>query len=116
MVPVRAVTGQSAAGGPQAMREISAIIVPSRTPGFSVAPEYSKVGWCASHTRALAFADCRVPAENLLGERGKGYAQFLQTLHEGRGAIAALSAGLGQACVRECPRYLSERAPSRHRH
>jgi len=115
MVTVLAITGQSTAGGPQAMREISAIIVPSRTPGFSVAPEYSKVGWCASDTRELAFADCRVPAENLLGERGKGYAQFLQTLDEGRVAIAALSAGLAQGCVDECLRYVSERAAFGHR-
>jgi alkylation response protein AidB-like acyl-CoA dehydrogenase len=63
----------------------------------------------------LAFADCRVPAENLLGERGKGYAQFLQTLDEGRVAIAALSAGLAQGCVDECLRYVSERAAFGHR-
>jgi short/branched chain acyl-CoA dehydrogenase len=115
MVTVLAITGQSAAGGPQARREISAIIVPSGTPGFSVAPEYSKVGWCASDTRELAFADCRVPAANLLGERGKGYAQFLQTLDEGRVAIAALSAGLAQGCVDECLRYVRERAAFGHR-
>ena len=59
--------------------EISAIIVPSGTPGFTVGPEYSKVGWCASDTRELSFASCRVPEENLLGVRGRGYAQFLQT-------------------------------------
>ena len=68
--------------------------MPSGTPGFTVGPEYSKVGWCASDTRELAFTSCRVPAANLLGERGRGYAQFLQTLDEGRVAIAALSAGL----------------------
>src|SRR5258708_4788982 len=114
MVPVRAVTGQSAAGGPQAMREISAIIVPSRTPGFSVAPEYSKVGWCASDTRELAFTGCRVPAANLLGERGRGYAQFLEILDEGRIAIAALAAGLAEGCVDECVRYVGERAAFGH--
>ena len=74
--------------------EISSIIVPAGTPGFTVGPEYSKVGWCASDTRELSFADCRVPAGNLLGERGRGYAQFLQILDEGRIAIAALATGL----------------------
>jgi alkylation response protein AidB-like acyl-CoA dehydrogenase len=108
-------TGEATPGGPGARREISAIIVPSGSPGFTVAPEYSKVGWCASDTRELAFASCRVPAENLLGERGRGYAQFLRTLDEGRVAIAALSAGLAQGCVDECLRYVRERAAFGHR-
>src|SRR6266496_4017061 len=87
LVTVTAVTN-----GPGAARkEISAIIVPRGTPGFTASRKYSKVGWCASDTRELSFADCRVPAENLLGERGRGYAQFLQILDEGRIAIAALS-------------------------
>jgi short/branched chain acyl-CoA dehydrogenase len=111
LVTVLAVTGQAPAG----RREISAIIVPSGTEGFTVAPEYSKVGWCASDTRELAFASCRVPAENLLGQRGRGYAQFLQTLDEGRVAIAALSAGLAQGCVDECLRYVREREAFGHR-
>src|SRR5215469_14405966 len=102
-------------GGPAIRREISAIVVPSGTEGFTVAPEYSKVGWCASDTRELAFASCRVPAENLLGQRGRGYAQFLQTLDEGRVAIAALSAGLAQGCVDECLRYVREREAFGHR-
>jgi short/branched chain acyl-CoA dehydrogenase len=113
LVTVLAITGGQ--GDPGARREISAIIVPSGTPGFTVAPEYSKVGWCASDTRELAFASCRVPAENLLGERGRGYAQFLRTLDEGRVAIAALSAGLAQGCVDECLRYIRERAAFGHR-
>jgi short-chain 2-methylacyl-CoA dehydrogenase len=111
LVTVLAITGGAAAG----RREISAIIVPTGTPGFTVAPEYSKVGWCASDTRELAFASCRVPAENLLGEQGRGYAQFLQTLDEGRVAIAALSAGLAQGCVDECLRYVGERQAFGHR-
>jgi short/branched chain acyl-CoA dehydrogenase len=90
--------------------EISAIIVPSGTPGLTVGPEYSKVGWCASDTRELAFSSCRVPAGNLLGERGRGYAQFLRTLDEGRVAIAALAAGLAAGCVDECLAYVRERA------
>jgi alkylation response protein AidB-like acyl-CoA dehydrogenase len=94
--------------------EISAIMVPSGTPGFTVGPEYSKVGWCASDTRELAFSDCRVPRENLLGSPGRGYAQFLQTLDEGRVAIAALAAGLAQGCVDESLRYAGERTAFGH--
>ena len=105
LVTALAITGRSD-GRP----EISAIIVPSGTPGLTVGPEYSKVGWCASDTRELAFSSCRVPAENLLGERGRGYAQFLRTLDEGRVAIAALSAGLAAGCVDECLAYVRERA------
>jgi short-chain 2-methylacyl-CoA dehydrogenase len=109
LVTVLAITGSS--GG---RREISSIIVPSATPGFTVGPEYSKVGWCASDTRELAFSSCRVPEGNLLGERGRGYAQFLQILDEGRIAIAALSAGLAQGCVDECLRYAGERSAFGH--
>jgi short-chain 2-methylacyl-CoA dehydrogenase len=105
LVTVLAITG-----GSSARREISAIIVPSGTPGLTVGREYSKVGWRASDTRELAFDACKVPEENLLGQRGRGYAQFLQTLDEGRVAIAALAAGLAQGCVDECLRYASERS------
>jgi butyryl-CoA dehydrogenase len=95
--------------------EISAIIVPSGTPGFSVAKSYSKVGWTASDTHELAFADCHVPEANLLGQRGRGYAQFLRILDEGRIAIAALSVGLAQGCVDECLRYVDEREAFGHK-
>jgi short-chain 2-methylacyl-CoA dehydrogenase len=94
--------------------EISAIMVPAGTPGLTVSPEYSKVGWCASDTRGLSFDSCRVPRSNLLGEAGRGYAQFLQTLDEGRVAIAALAAGLAQGCVDECLRYAAERTAFGH--
>ena len=90
-------------------KEISAIIVPSGTPGFQVAPKYSKVGWNCSDTHELSFSDVRVPAENLVGTRGRGYAQFLSILDEGRVAIAALSVGLAQGCVDECLKYVKER-------
>ncbi|WP_028852310.1 acyl-CoA dehydrogenase family protein [Thermocrispum municipale] len=90
-------------------REISAIIVPAGTPGFTVEKKYSKVGWNCSDTHGLAFNDVRVPAENLLGERGRGYAQFLSILDEGRVAIAAIGTGLAQGCVDECVRYAGER-------
>ena len=106
LVTALAITGRLDGG----RAEISSIIVPSGTPGLTIGPEYSKVGWCASDTRDLAFSSCRVPAANLLGERGRGYAQFLQTLDEGRVAIAALAAGLAAGCVDECRAYVSERA------
>ena len=109
VVTALAITGRSA-DRPQ----ISAIMIPTGTPGFTVAPEYSKVGWCASDTRELSFDSCRVPADHLLGEVGRGYAQFLQTLDEGRVAIAALSAGLAQGCVDECLRYVRERSAFGH--
>jgi short/branched chain acyl-CoA dehydrogenase len=105
VVAVAAVTGVSADGG----KEISTILVPSGTPGFTVAPSYSKVGWCASDTHELSFDEVRVPAANLLGERGRGFAQFLRTLDEGRIAIAALSTGLSQGCLDESVRYAKQR-------
>ena len=110
LVTVTAVTGVS--GG---RKEISAIIVPSGTPGFSVSRKYSKVGWNASDTHELSFADCRVPEANLLGVRGRGYAQFLSILDEGRIAIAAVSVGLAQGCVDECLRYVGEREAFGHK-
>ncbi|HEX2550205.1 MAG TPA: acyl-CoA dehydrogenase family protein [Nocardioidaceae bacterium] len=115
LVTVTAVTGTLAggrsrsAGSPQVGKEISSILVPVPRPGFTVAKSYSKVGWHASDTHELSFSGCRVPAENLLGERGRGYANFLSILDEGRIAIAALGTGLAQACVDECVRYARER-------
>jgi short/branched chain acyl-CoA dehydrogenase len=106
LVTVTAVTGELAGG----RKEISAILVPVPRPGFTASKKYSKVGWHASDTRELSFADCRVPAENLLGERGRGYANFLSILDEGRIAIAALAVGLAQACVDESVRYARERS------
>jgi short-chain 2-methylacyl-CoA dehydrogenase len=110
LVTATAVTGRADNGH----KEISAIIVPSGTPGFSVSKSYSKVGWNCSDTHELSFADCRVPAENLLGQRGRGYAQFLSILDEGRIAIAAVSVGLAQGCVDECVRYAHEREAFGH--
>jgi alkylation response protein AidB-like acyl-CoA dehydrogenase len=111
LVTVTAVTGRAGGGRP----EISAIIVPAGTPGFRVSKPYSKVGWLASDTRELSFDDCRVPLANLLGEEGRGYAQFLRTLDEGRIAIAALSVGLAQGCVDESLRYVDEREAFGHK-
>lgn len=105
LVTVTAVTGTGAAG----KKEISTIIVPSGTTGFTVEPVYSKVGWNASDTHPLSFADARVPEENLLGARGTGYANFLSILDEGRIAIAALATGAAQGCVDESVKYAKER-------
>jgi short-chain 2-methylacyl-CoA dehydrogenase len=105
IVTVTAVTGRCAEGKP----DISAIVVPAGTPGMTVAPAYSKVGWTASDTHEVSFSDCRVPAAHLLGEEGRGYAQFLSILDAGRVAIAAVSVGLAQGCIDECVRYMGER-------
>lgn len=104
LVTVTAVTGST-----DGKKEISTIIVPTDTPGFTAEPAYNKVGWNASDTHPLLFDDVRVPAENLLGERGRGYANFLRILDEGRIAIAALSVGAAQGCVDESVRYAKER-------
>jgi alkylation response protein AidB-like acyl-CoA dehydrogenase len=104
VIAVAAVTGVS-----DGRKEISTILVPSGTPGLTVQPGYSKVGWCASDTHELSFADVRVPADHLLGTSGRGYAQFLQTLDEGRIAFAALATGLAQGCVDESVRYAGQR-------
>lgn len=105
LITVTAVTGEKRGG----RKEISTIIIPSGSPGLTVAPKYSKVGWNCSDTHELAFADVRVPATNLLGTRGRGFANFLQILDEGRIAIAALSTGLSQGCVDESVTYARER-------
>ncbi len=89
--------------------EISAILVPSGTDGFVVEPAYDKLGWHASDTHPLTFQDCRVPEANLLGERGRGYAQFLATLDDGRVAIAALAVGCIQACLDLSVEYALDR-------
>ena len=104
LVTVTAVTGTVGE-----RREISAILIPVPAAGFTVEPAYNKVGWNASDTHPLSFADVRVPEENLLGERGRGYANFLRILDEGRIAIAALATGAAQGCVDECVKYAGER-------
>jgi short-chain 2-methylacyl-CoA dehydrogenase len=105
LVSVTARTGQRDDGRP----EISAVIVPSGTAGFTVEPAYDKLGWHASDTHGLTFTDCRVPEANLLGDRGRGYAQFLATLDDGRVAIAALAVGCIQACLDHSVKYAGER-------
>jgi butyryl-CoA dehydrogenase len=105
LVTVTARTGTREDGRP----EISAIMLPSDTPGFTAEKAYDKLGWHASDTHPLSFADARVPADHLLGERGRGYAQFLATLDDGRVAISALSVGCIQACLDMAVAYAGER-------
>ncbi|MFV2000509.1 MAG: acyl-CoA dehydrogenase family protein [Acidimicrobiia bacterium] len=89
--------------------EISTIIVPTGTDGFIVEPAYRKMGWNASDTHGLSFVDCRVPKDNLLGERGRGFHQFLSILDDGRIAIAALAVGVLQSCLEESLAYAKDR-------
>ncbi|HEU5000056.1 MAG TPA: acyl-CoA dehydrogenase family protein [Lapillicoccus sp.] len=105
VVTVTARTGTNDDGSPQ----ISAILVPAGTPGFTVDPGYHKLGWHASDTHGLTFDDCRVPAENLLGEEGQGLRQFLKTLDDGRIAISALAVGCAQACLELATDYAKGR-------
>jgi len=99
LVTVTARTGVGEASDGTPRPEISTIIVPSGTPGFTAEKPYDKLGWHASDTHPLSFEDVRVPEANLLGDRGRGYAQFLATLDDGRVAIAALAVGCIQACL-----------------
>src|SRR5919197_283983 len=105
-VTITALTGE---GDDRGRGEISALLVPRDAPGYVVQPSYRKLGWHSSDTHPLAFDDCRVPEANLLGRRGGGYGQFLHTLTGGRIAIAALSVGLGQACLDAALRHAGER-------
>ena len=93
----------------QTQEGISSIIIPSNTEGLIVEPSYRKMGWHASDTHGLIFQDCRVPKANILGKPGRGFAQFLSTLDDGRVAIAALAVGLIAACLEECVTYANER-------
>jgi short-chain 2-methylacyl-CoA dehydrogenase len=111
LVTVTARTGVSTSSVTGEERpEISAVLVPSGTPGFTVEPAYDKLGWHISDTHPLTFTDVRVPEDHLLGERGRGYAQFLATLDDGRVAIAALAVGCIQACLEMSVQYAGERA------
>lgn len=89
--------------------EISNIVVPQDTPGFTRSKKYRKMGWRASDTRELSFADATVPEGNLLGERGKGLQQFLKVLDGGRISVAALSVGLATGAYDEAKKYALER-------
>jgi short-chain 2-methylacyl-CoA dehydrogenase len=105
VLTVTARTGELPDGRP----EISTIMVPAGTPGLVVEPAYRKLGWHASDTHGLTFADCRVPEGQLLGQRGRGFHQFLATLDDGRISISALALGLARACLEACQDYASTR-------
>ncbi|MFI7585285.1 acyl-CoA dehydrogenase family protein [Kocuria sp. M1N1S27] len=109
LVNVTAVTGTTELPDGRVRKDISTIIVPTDTPGFRAEKAYDKVGWNASDTHPLSLQDVRVPEGNLLGEEGRGYANFLSVLDEGRIAIAALATGAAQGCVEESVRYAGER-------
>jgi short/branched chain acyl-CoA dehydrogenase len=109
LVTVTAVTGESKRADGSVKKELSAILVPSGTAGFTVQPSYDKVGWHTSDTHPLTFTDVHVPEANLLGKRGRGYADFLQSLDEGRVAFAALCTGAAQGCLEEAIRYSKTR-------
>ncbi|MHA7141595.1 MULTISPECIES: acyl-CoA dehydrogenase family protein [unclassified Arthrobacter] len=109
LVTVTAVTDTTTRDDGSVKKEISTILVPTNTPGFKAEKAYNKVGWNASDTHPLTLTDVHVPEANLLGTRGRGYANFLQILDEGRIAIAALATGAAQGCVEESIKYAKER-------
>jgi short-chain 2-methylacyl-CoA dehydrogenase len=106
VVVITALTGGSAAGGD---REISNLLIPNGTPGYEPGQPYRKMGWNASDTRPLSFADCRVPEENLVGARGAGLRQFLHVLDIGRIGVAAMGVGLAQGALDEALAYARQR-------
>ncbi|SFN74901.1 acyl-CoA dehydrogenase family protein [Mycetocola miduiensis] len=109
LVTITAVTGESDRPDGTVKIELSTILVPTPIDGFTVGPAYDKVGWHTSDTHPLILENVRVPEANLLGQRGRGYANFLEVLDEGRIAFAALCTGAAQGCVDEAVRYASTR-------
>lgn len=103
-VVTTAITGQRN-GRP----EVSMLLVPNGTPGYTPGPPYHKLGWHASDTRELSFDDCRVPADALVGPRGAGARQFLQVLDGGRIGVAALAVGLAQGALDQAVAYAQQR-------
>src|SRR5215216_7153007 len=103
------ITARTGDGTHPGTNEISNIIVPKDTPGYEIGSAYRKMGWNASDTRPLSFESARVPEENLLGPRGRGFQQFLQTLDGGRIGVAAMSVGLAQGALDEALAYAKER-------
>jgi alkylation response protein AidB-like acyl-CoA dehydrogenase len=109
VITITAVTGEKRTDDGRRVPELSSILVPAGTPGLTVGPAYDKVGWHTSDTHPLTLDGVRVPASNLLGARGRGYANFLRVLDEGRIAFAALATGAAQGCLEEALRYARER-------
>ena len=102
---ITAVTGSR----PDGRKEISNLIVPQATPGFTRSKKYKKMGWRASDTRELAFVDAELPEDSILGVRGQGLKQFLKILDGGRISVAALSVGLAMGAYDEAYKYAKER-------
>jgi short/branched chain acyl-CoA dehydrogenase len=103
------ITATAVTGEKDGRKEISSFLIPRGTPGLTVEKAYNKVGWNASDTHPLTFDNVRIPEENVLGERGRGFANFLRILDEGRIAIAALAVGAAQGCVDASVKYAKER-------
>jgi short-chain 2-methylacyl-CoA dehydrogenase len=99
-VTITALTGEG---------EVSNLIVPNGAPGYEISAPMRKLGWRASDTRELSFRDCAVPEENLLGERGQGFRQFLEILDGGRISVAAMGVGLAQGAYDLAYAYAKER-------
>ena len=110
LITITAVTGETMRADGSVKKELSAILVPTPAEGLTVGPSYDKVGWHTSDTHPLTLENVRVPEANLLGERGRGYANFVRSLDEGRIALAALSTGAAQGCLEESIRYATERS------
>jgi short-chain 2-methylacyl-CoA dehydrogenase len=106
VVVITAVTGDD--------RQISNLLVANGTPGYDQGEPYRKMGWNASDTRPLTFTDCRVPAENLVGQRGAGLRQFLHVLDIGRIGVAAMGVGLAQGALDQALAYAKERRAFGH--
>jgi short-chain 2-methylacyl-CoA dehydrogenase len=109
LLTVTAVTGEETRPDGTVKKELTAFLVPAGTAGLTVEPAYDKVGWHTSDTHPLTLEGVRVPEESVLGERGRGFAQFLEVLDEGRVAFAALCTGAAQGCLEEALRYAKER-------
>ncbi|ATG50521.1 acyl-CoA dehydrogenase [Brachybacterium vulturis] len=109
LVTVTAVTGQRRRSDGSSTPELTSIIVPTDTPGFTVLPDYDKVGWHTSDTHPLLLEDVRVPEENLLGAQGRGFSNFLTILDQGRVALGALCVGAAQGCVEQAVDYAQQR-------
>jgi short/branched chain acyl-CoA dehydrogenase len=104
LITVTAVTAET-----DGRKEITNFLVPRHTDGVTVEKAYNKVGWNASDTHPITFADVHIPEQKMLGERGRGFANFLRILDEGRIAIAALSVGAAQGCVDASVEYSKQR-------
>lgn len=114
LITVTAVTGETRSDDGTVKKELSSFIVPTGTPGLTVEPGYDKVGWHTSDTHPLTLKDVRVPQENMLGERGRGFANFIRTLDEGRVAFSALATGAAAGCLEEAVRYAKTRTVFGH--